>query len=253
MVRHQSEREPDHLRLAARGPIFESAGEGRHVREQGPLGEETRDLRVGIHALLQLAVELQENAVAIDHGRIALLGLQHARLRRACVALREQRALAADDRARARFRARHEAVDRRAECARIDSVEEHGLMLEFRGNGQRRPSGDALGADARRDLQRHEIGLGWPFRVVRTHEEQVGTGDLRRIEDGELLRRARLAAEPPAARDVAGEDLFLQHAPGFARLEDAGVERGGVRGDFVCGVVHCPGICLKVESATSRT
>ncbi len=52
--------------------IFERAAERRDILKISSLGQETRDLHVRIHAVLQLAIELQKEFVFEKHGRVAL-------------------------------------------------------------------------------------------------------------------------------------------------------------------------------------
>ena len=77
------------------------------------LGQETGQLDVGVHAVFQLAIELQEKTVLEKHGGVALLGVEHLRRRRLVVRLlRQQIAFHANQMAIAPFQigaGRHQA------------------------------------------------------------------------------------------------------------------------------------------------
>src|SRR6185369_5717171 len=75
------------LRVALQEPerhrfIFERAGEPRRIGERRLFIEEARDLEIGVDARLELAEELQEEALAVNDRGIALLRLEHLRVER---------------------------------------------------------------------------------------------------------------------------------------------------------------------------
>ncbi len=79
-VRRGSLQQADNRRFTFGAAIFDRARERRDVREV-PLRQERRHFHIRIHAVFQLAVELQEKFVLEEHGGIALLRDQDLRSR----------------------------------------------------------------------------------------------------------------------------------------------------------------------------
>ena len=74
---HSRLQETNHRGLGFSPAIFDRAGERGHMRESAPFGQESRDFDIGIHAVLEFAIELEEIFVLEEHRGITLLDAEH--------------------------------------------------------------------------------------------------------------------------------------------------------------------------------
>ena len=72
--------ETNDRRLRLWPAIFDCSDERWHVWKIGFLGQESRDFDVGIHAVLEFAIEFQEKFVVEEHRRVALFRAQDVRV-----------------------------------------------------------------------------------------------------------------------------------------------------------------------------
>ena len=92
LVRRGRLQERDHGRLGTLTPIFDRADKAGTCANCASLGQETGHLDIGIHPVLELAIELEEKPVLEKHRRVALLGVEHLGSRRFVVRLLRQQA-----------------------------------------------------------------------------------------------------------------------------------------------------------------
>ena len=65
-----------------RHEVFDGPGQRRGVGKRHGVRQEGLDLQLGIDSLLQPAEEFQEELVSVEHGAVALLGLEDDDLQR---------------------------------------------------------------------------------------------------------------------------------------------------------------------------
>ena len=80
-IRDRALKEGDDGRLRLRPTIFNRAEKCGNIGELRALSQKTGHFNVRVHAILQLAIQLQEIFVFEEHRRIALLGAQDLRRR----------------------------------------------------------------------------------------------------------------------------------------------------------------------------
>ena len=224
-------------------PVFEAAGHGRDVGEPH-LGQEPPDLEIWVLSRFEMAEELENQPVPVHDRRVALFGLQLARLQRG---VGRPAGTAEPPRVRRRQppgeplerSSAGDGVEQRPSEARIgQGVEQDpfafGAPHPSDGRALRRVHG--VGAALRSGAgERHGVCLGVPFGVLHMQEREVGQGrpslfrpvghDPRqedRLDQLDGLDPAGLGPEPPARTEKGWHGLFQ---PGPARLGEDLVPR----------------------------
>src|SRR5207244_7253805 len=132
------------------------------VPEARLLGEEARHLQVRIHARLEAPEKLQEEAVAVDDGGVALLPLQHLRVKHAAAAQLAERARrhAVDAAGIAlELAAARDRIEQRERERLVDDRLDQQRAVAQPGHRRRRARLLLLGAARVRDGERKEIAL----------------------------------------------------------------------------------------------
>ena len=80
LVPHHTGAERKQARGVPRFPEFKGAAKCRHVGEPAAFAQEPKDLRVRVDPFFELAEQLQEEPLAVQHCRIALLRGKYVRL-----------------------------------------------------------------------------------------------------------------------------------------------------------------------------
>ncbi len=207
------------------------------MRKFAPFGQESRDLDIGIHAVLEFAVELQEIFVLEEHRRIALFDAENLRGRN-LVSGGQRAARHTEQFAGVSFQvlalrdgpeellAKRRVPNRVMEDRffRAGKPGDHGLRRRLR-NGMRRLSD--------RDLDRERVGLRRAIGISHFEEPEMRTPlarDRDFLRDAQLANRARLRAEPAAMPNVIRQDFALEPRALSVRQERLQIGRGVQRG-----------------------
>ena len=182
----------DGHRLLRGRPVFQGAGNRRYSRIADALGQLPADLEVGVDAGLQAPEQLEDQPIAVDEGRVALLAGQPADVERAVAAEHARTPLVCTGAQRAAPRADVllllERLEQRAAEAVVEPrVEEHALARAGhpRQHRVRRTLFDAARFGGRANRQRQEIAVPLAVLVVD-------------FDDGDEQRLRRRAAAGPS-------------------------------------------------------
>ena len=186
------------------------------MRELLVLTQEPGQLDIGIHPVLQLAVELEEKPVVEKHRRVALFGVEHLGGRRFVVRLlRQQAAPQPDELPTAALEdgtARHQLEDFLPKFRIPDGVVEDSLVADSGDHSLRRCPRESFRGRPGFELHGHRVNVGCPVGVSDLQEPQL-PGVLRHrdlFDDPHLANASRFRAEPAAGAQIARQNLALK-------------------------------------------
>ena len=201
-----------------RPPIFQCTPKRRDIGKICALGQKARDLHIGIGAVLDFSIQLQEEFPVENHRGVALLGPHQLRLLRRV----RVRRFAGDSH---QFPNSTFGTCRRRNCGEESLAE---FVIPGRIVQNRRLSPIELCDDRlwrrlqkfsrrlpRRNPNRQRVGLGRAIEVIHFDEPEAGACIIRRrdfLDDSHVAQRPRFPAKPSAAAHVGGEDLSLNRS-----------------------------------------
>ena len=167
-------------RLGSLTAIGERAGEGRHRRVAVP-GQEPPKLELGMDPHIQAAVQLERQALTMDRGRVAVLGVGDRTAPRApggMSRLPERRCVRRHDLARGSLQPTCSRLHERLGEVRIEErVEQDALFVAPSPlptqAGDARPRRVAVGPVGGRKGQRERVELGVGFRVIHPDQGEI--------------------------------------------------------------------------------
>ncbi|PYK84130.1 MAG: hypothetical protein DME41_03895 [Verrucomicrobia bacterium] len=176
------------------------------------LGQESRDLDVGVHAVLQFSVKLEEEFVGKKHRGVALLaaeniGRQNSRDRTYAWT---ERADQISISSAGVLSIQHESEKFLSKIGVPDRVEENRIVIvtETCDDRVRRRLGKRPRFVVGKDLYRQSIGFGRAIEITYFDEPELGGVGLRRnrgtFKHAHLPKRSGFGAEPATSGDVFG-------------------------------------------------
>ena len=134
------------------------------MSELPSLRQEAGHIDIGVHAILQLAIELQEKPVLKKHGGVALVSVQDLRGRYAVVRLLRQKAAAHPDQlAVASFQNRatcHQSENFLSKIRVPNGVIQNAILADAGDDRSRRTARQRLGGRPGLELDRERINFG---------------------------------------------------------------------------------------------